>query len=93
MNINDTSVLDALKAPLFKAYRKGQPFNENMLMPCPMLENPECLRGMVKETDAVSTDYESPESADVLCDRTTPYSQNWKPTADELWEKSGKGNC
>lgn len=93
VNINDTSVLDALKAPLFKAYRKGQPFNENMLMPCPMLENPECLRGMVKETDAVSTDYESPESADVLCDRTTPYSQNWKPTADELWEKSGEGNC
>ena len=90
VNINETSVHDALKNPLFKAYRKGQPFNENMLRPCPMLENPECLRSMVKETKAVSTDYESPESADVLCDRTEPYAENWKPTADELWEKSGK---
>ena len=90
VNINDTSLMDALRNPLFKAYRKGQPFNENMLRPCPMLENPECLREMVKETAAASTDYESPESADVLCDRTEPYAENWKPAADELWKKSGK---
>lgn len=54
-----------------------------------MLENPEYLRAMVKETGAVSTDYESPESADTLCDRTTPYAENWKPTADRLWTESG----
>ena len=49
----------------------------------------EKLRAMVKETGAVSTDYESPEAADTLCDRTTPYAENWKPTADRLWEESG----
>ena len=38
-----------------------------------------------QETGAVSTDYESPEAADTLCDRTTPYAENWKPTADKLW--------
>ena len=31
-----------------------------------MLENPEKLRAMVKETNANSTDYESPEEVDVL---------------------------
>ncbi len=31
--------------PLFMAYHDGQPFNENHLRPCPMLENPEKLRG------------------------------------------------
>ncbi|MCD7737946.1 MAG: radical SAM protein [Lachnospiraceae bacterium] len=84
-NIHDTSLLDALKSPLFMAYHDNQPFNENMLRPCPMLENPECLRRMVHDTKAVSTDYESPESVDDLCDKTTEYAENWKPAADELW--------
>ena len=29
------------------AYHDGQPFNENHLRPCPMLENPELLREMI----------------------------------------------
>ncbi len=84
-NIREMSLLAALKSPIFMAYHDGQPFNDNMLRPCPMLENPECLRQMVKGTDAVSTDYESPESVDCLCDRTTPYAKRWQPTADKLW--------
>ena len=84
-NIHDTSLLDALRSPLFMAYHDNQPFNENMLRPCPMLENPEALRAMVNATGAVNTDYQSPESVDHLCDKTTPYAENWKPTADKLW--------
>ena len=92
VNIRDCTLLDALKSPIFMAYHDGQPFNQNMLRPCPMLENPEKLRAMVRETGAVSTDYESPEAADTLCDRTTPYAENWKATADRLWSESGH-NC
>ena len=36
VNIHDHSLLDALKSPLFMAYHDGQPFNENMLRPCPI---------------------------------------------------------
>ena len=90
-NIHNTSLLDALKSPLFMAYHDNQPFNENMLRPCPMLENPEALRAMVKKTGAVSTDYQSPESVDQLCDKTTPYAESWRGTAEELW--SGCGSC
>ena len=50
-----------------------------------MLENPEELRRLVHETGAVSTDYESPESVDSLCDKTTPYAEKWKPEAEKLW--------
>ena len=85
VNIRDVSLLDALKSPLFMAYHDNQPFNDNMLRPCPMLENPERLRSMVKETGAKSTDYESPEDVDTLCDRTVPYAENWEPKAEELW--------
>lgn len=88
-NIHEVSLLDALKSPLFMAYHDNQPFNENMLRPCPMLENPECLRKMVEETGAVNTDYQSPESADHLCDKTASYAENWTATADKLWHCSG----
>ena len=84
-NIRQCTLLEALKSPIFMAYHDGQPFNKNMLRPCPMLENPEKLRNMVKTTHAVSTDYESPESVDTLCDRTQPYADNWESTADNLW--------
>lgn len=92
-NIHDTSLLDALKSPLFMAYHDNQPFNDNMLRPCPMLENPEALREMVKATGAVNTDYQSPESVDHLCDKTTPYAEHWKPTADKLWSASCAECC
>lgn len=88
-NIHDVSLLDALKSPIFMAYHDNQPFNDNMLRPCPMLENPEYLRKMVAQTGAVNTDYQSPESADHLCDKTSVYAENWKPTADKLWSCSG----
>ena len=84
-NIRSCTLLEALKSPIFMAYHDQQPFNDNMLRPCPMLENPEKLRAIVRDTNAVSTDYESPETADTLCDRTESYAENWKPTADRLW--------
>ena len=87
-NIKENSLLECLQQPLFKAYRKGQPFNDNLLKPCPMLENPEILQKMVKETGAVSTDLMQPESAEELCGKCVQYAENWSPTADRLWEET-----
>ncbi len=87
-NIRKHSLLEAYKRPLFMAYKEGQPFNDNMLRPCPMLENPECLRNMVKCSGACSTDMESPENVDDLYAKCKPYAERWAPKADELWTAS-----
>ncbi len=94
VNIHDTSLLDALRSPLFQAYHDNQPFNQNMLRPCPMLENPEILRRLVAETGAVNTDYMNTESAEHLCDKCNHYAECWKPKAEELWqaEQAEKGD-
>ena len=84
-NIHDSSILDILRSPLFMAYHNGQPFNKNHLRPCPMLENPELLRQMVHDTGAHSTDLQSPESVDHLCDKCGAYAADWQPVADEIW--------
>ena len=94
-NIHDVSLLDALRSPLFMAYHDNQPFNENMLRPCPMLENPQILPKLVAATGAHSTDPQAPETADTLCARTTAYAADWTPVAEELWKQSPRctGNC
>lgn len=86
-NINEKSLLECLQQPLFLKYHEGQPFNGNHLRPCPMLENPEILQELVKETGAKSTDLEAPESAEHLCGKCVEYAKNWAPVADKLWQE------
>ena len=86
-NIREKTLLDCLKQPLFMAYRENQPFNNNHLRPCPMLENPEILQRMVNETGAKSTDMQQPESVEHLCEKCSEYACNWKGTAEKLWEE------
>ena len=87
-NIKECTLLEALKSPIFMEYHKGQPFNKNMLRPCPMLENPELLRKMVERAGAKSTDLQSPETAEHLCAKCDHYAEVWKKQADELWSES-----
>ena len=84
-NIHEVSLLQALQNPLFMAYHDNQPFNDNMLRPCPMLENPGELTRIIKETGAHSSNLEGEETAKMLCDRCEEYAKAWKPTADKLW--------
>lgn len=87
-NIREKTLLDGLRSPLFMAYHDGQPFNENHLRPCPMLENPEILRGIIRKTGAASTDLEAPEDEEQLCSRCDRYAEEWEKTADTLWKES-----
>lgn len=87
-NIRENTLLECLKSPIFMAYKEGQPFNDNHLRPCPMLENPELLNEMVKRTGAHSTDLISPEKVDSLTSKCMPYANEWKEKANELWEHS-----
>ena len=87
-NIREQTLIEALKRPLFQAYWHGQPFNNNHLRPCPMLENPQCLRKMVNETGAKSTDLLAPEDVDTLCSRCDKFAAEWAPVAQELWDST-----
>lgn len=87
-NIREKTLLEVLRSPLFQAYHDGQPFNDNHLRPCPMLENPEKLREIVAKSGARSTDMQSPESAEHLCSKCDAYANCWKDSADRLWTDS-----
>ena len=84
-NIKDKTILEALQSPLFMAYYRNQPFNDNHLRPCPLLENPEILRKIVKQTGASSTDLIEKEDVDTLCSKCDGFACKWEPVANELW--------
>lgn len=90
VNIKKASLLDALRSPLFRAYRQRQPFDENLLRPCPLLDNPDALVEMVRESKAESTELEAPEAVEMLCAKTRKAAEQWAPVAERLWKASRK---
>ncbi len=85
VNIKHMSLLEALRSPLFKAYQERQPFNKNHLRPCPLLDNPDCLKEVVHVSGARSTDMLKPEDVDVLTDKCRDTSKKWGAVADKIW--------
>ncbi len=87
-NIREKSLLEAYKSPLFMQYHDNQPFNPNMLRPCPLLDNPEKLVMMVEASGAQSTEILHPEDVNDLTGKCSHAAKCWAETADRLWEKS-----
>ncbi len=87
VNINNASVVEALRSPLFKAYQDGQPFNANHLRPCPLLDNPTELKRMVLATGARSTQPMDEEDVRELTAKCEAAAAAWAPVADSLWSE------
>ncbi|MGI6268413.1 MAG: radical SAM protein [Acutalibacteraceae bacterium] len=93
-NIKEKTLIEALQGPLFMQYHNNQPFNNNHLRPCPLLDNPGVLSKMVDDCGAKSTDMMHPEDVHTLSDKCVPAAKKWAVTADKLWQNSnGCANC
>lgn len=89
-SIYEKTLIEALKSPLFMQYHDNQPFNENHLRPCPLLDNPGKLSQMVEISGAKSTDLQNPEDVHDLSAKCKDAAERWAPVADELWRCSHK---
>ncbi len=87
-NIKNKTLLEAYQSPMFMQYRRNQPFNHNMLRPCPLLDNPARLSQMVKKAGAKSTDLVHPEDVDSLTAKCVPAAKEWAKVASEIWKDS-----
>ncbi len=90
-NIKDpnTHLVDVLRSPIFMAYKKRQPFSDNMLRPCPVVDNPGAIKRIVEESGAKSTDLQSPETVEALFNKTVDVARRWKETADKMAVEHG----
>ncbi|NLU09770.1 MAG: radical SAM protein [Tepidanaerobacter acetatoxydans] len=91
-NIKDVSLKEALGSPLMRAYQKRQPFNMNHHRPCPLIDNPEMMVEIVKESGAYPTQLNPDETPEEFAEKLTPYAQKWGQIADEKWSKCSVAN-
>lgn len=87
-NIKEKNLLEILQSPLFAAYQKRQPFSENHLRPCPIIDNPDALRAIVAESGARPTH----PGAETVLDGPVAKSldrkaENWAAVCDGIWEE------
>jgi len=87
-NIKTHTLLEAYKSPLFMQYKQNQPFNKNLLRPCPLLDNPERLVQMIEASKAGSTDMVRPEDVHDLTAKTVDAAAKWAPVAEDLWKEN-----
>lgn len=92
-NIREKTLLEGLQSPLFMAYHNNQPFSDNLLRPCPLLDNRGALADMVEASGAHSTDLQNPEDVRDLTDKCAAAADRWQPVAEELWRCSGHCGC
>lgn len=93
-NIHQKTLLEALQSPLFMQYHKNQPFNENHLRPCPLLDNPDRIVRMVELSGAQSTDMIKQEDVRDLSAKCESTAEEWAVTAEKLWKASqGCDHC
>ncbi|MBE0448517.1 MAG: radical SAM protein [Actinobacteria bacterium] len=86
-NIKETSLVEALNSEFFKAIRKAQPFGHNHIRPCPLIDHPGAMAGLVKRYGAVPTH----EGADKILSDFIPelreYSTGVKEIYKDVWEE------
>lgn len=54
-NVKGRPLVEVFQSDYFKELRRRQPYNKNLLMPCPMIDNPNQIREIVKATGAKPT--------------------------------------
>ena len=91
-NIYEHTLIEAFQRPLFMEYKENQPFNENHLQPCPLLDNYGKLAEMVDKSGAKSTDLENPEDVHDLCLKCKKPAKEWEISADRIWEENLPSN-
>ena len=90
-NIREKSLLEACRSPLFMGYHDNQPWNDNLLRPCPVLDNPGRLTEIAEKSHAQSTDYQNLESAKEFSDKCVETAAKWAPVAERLWNERQTG--
>ncbi len=85
-NIKDHSLVDSLNSDFFKGIRKAQPFGRNHIRPCPIIDHPGAMAGLVKKFGARPTH----DGADRILNEFIPelreYSNKVKEMYKDTWE-------
>jgi MoaA/NifB/PqqE/SkfB family radical SAM enzyme len=86
-NIKEKSLKQVVSSPFFRNIQKRQPYNDNLLRPCWLIDNPHVLREVVAESGAHPTHEGAEELITSLACKVDAYAQDYGELADRVWEE------
>jgi len=89
-NIRDKSLREAINSPFLKGIRAYQPYRENLLTPCMLIDAPDVLRKVVREFDARPTCEGAEEILNDFAPELDRYAEEYRRYADPAWEQERK---
>ncbi|MDD4857897.1 MAG: radical SAM protein [Candidatus Krumholzibacteria bacterium] len=89
-NIRDKSLREAINSPFLKRIRSFQPYRDNLLTPCMLIDSPDILRRVVKEFDARPTCEGAEEIINDFAPELDRYAEEYRRYADPAWQNEWK---
>jgi len=89
-NIKDKSLREVINSPFMKRIRSYQPYRENLLTPCMIIDAPHVLRNVVEEFHARPTCEGAEEIITKFSEELDAYAEDYARYADPAWEKEWK---
>ena len=86
-NIRGKSLLEALNSPFFREIRSRQPYLENLLRPCMLIDRPEIAREMVSWPGVYFTHPGAETFFNRLSESIDQYAREYESIADQVWEE------
>jgi len=87
MSVYENSLLEILRdSKLFAAIRRRQPYSENLLRPCMIIDVPECWREAVEESNATFSYKTADNVAKELKDKIETFSKKYEALSTPIWD-------
>ena len=86
-NIKQKSLKEVINSPYFKAIRSRQPYSDNLLRPCMIIDHPHVLRELCRECRPYPTDGPVCELITALAGDLDRYSDEVAKILDMVWEE------
>jgi MoaA/NifB/PqqE/SkfB family radical SAM enzyme len=86
-NVKNKSLMEILESPFFMAFKRRRPYNENLLRPCTIIDNPHILREAVHEGGAHPTHPGADSIITTLAPALDEYAKRYGEVADRAWNE------
>lgn len=86
-NLHEKTLKEALASDFFRAIQSRQPYCDNPLRPCMIIDHPHILREVVAECGARATDVGGEKLLTEKAAGLDDYARRWGEIADRAWEQ------
>ncbi|EAQ6131748.1 radical SAM protein [Salmonella enterica] len=90
-NVREKRIIDILKSPFFEGYKQQIPFNDNLMQPCPIIDNPSKFREHIQMCHAIPQ-HDGSDSYFRFAKELDTLAEEWKKYAIKIWTEEGYGD-